>query len=230
MALTSGKCENCDGGGCDACGHTGWLNDEASTDEEDFSEEDDPLPRKHILKRLITPSRVAWAAVIAIGISAVISGKFNDKAEPLGDADAIVAFDPDTIMACQKYEGLYKYINLRTNEDFEIVYSPTPPESEVDNIEESFSTGKFGKILNQARILPRDSVKPLGIHAGEWFDYVKGQRVTCEKHFYVPPSTASGEEKGNYHTLLQQNRSLVHDHSPFLLAHQPHLFPLRPPL
>jgi hypothetical protein len=77
--------------------------------------------------------------------------------------------------------------------------SRTPPNAEVESIEEWFSVFRRdvlddGEIISRGRTIPRSKVILVPMQRGDYLD-LHGDRVFAEPYYYSPPSTASAAEQ-----------------------------------
>jgi hypothetical protein len=82
---------------------------------------------------------------------------------------------------------------------FGYTLSKTPPNAEVESIEEWYTVYQEnvwvnGEIIWRGRTIPRANVVPVPARRGDYLD-LDGDRVFAEPYYYSPPSTASETER-----------------------------------
>jgi GYF domain 2 len=159
----------------------------------------------------LTKKISAGVAKFAEGSMAAMEEKYQpatDGSHPSGVSDQQFKEDPTAgKKQIERFDDVYKYYDAELIQPramgnrYAIGYtlSRTPPNAEVDSIEEFFSVFQrdvldSGEIISRGQTIPRAKVVPVPPHRGDYLD-LHGDRVFGEPYYYSPPSTASDAER-----------------------------------
>jgi hypothetical protein len=94
-------------------------------------------------------------------------------------------------VSIEKCGSIYRY--RYRNRRYGYTLSRTPPQAEVDTIDEGGTWGVGGRQLSRGRRIRREKAMPVsGI--GNYI-LIGGEKIFCSDFYYTPPSTASAAEQ-----------------------------------
>jgi hypothetical protein len=153
----------------------------------------------------------AGISKFAEGSMAAVRAKYQpatDGSHPANVSDEQFKSDPTVgKKEIERFSDVYKYYDAELIQGramgnrYAIGYtlSRTPPNAEVESIEEWFSVFRHdvlddGEIISRGRTIPRSKVIPVPLQRGDYLD-LHGDRIFAEPYYYSPPSTASTAEQ-----------------------------------